>query len=62
MHIQEGYLFVPAHGPVICFDNQPGCEIGRQLETIDEIRDDLLPLSQMFSGYRQQEIARKWAA
>ncbi len=62
MHVQAGYLFVPAAGPVIYFDSQPGRESGRQLETIDEIRDDLVPLSYMFSGYRQQDMARTWAA
>ena len=62
MHIQAGYLFMCADGPVIYFDNQPGRETGRQLETIDEVRDDLVPLSHMFSGHRQQEKARKWAA
>ena len=44
MHIQAGYLFVPADGPVIYFDSEPGRHTGRQLETIDEVRDDLLPL------------------
>lgn len=41
MHIQAGYLFMPADGPVIYFDSQPGRETGRQLETIDDVRDDL---------------------
>ena len=62
MHIQAGYLFMPADGPVVYFDSQPGRETGRQLETIDEIRDDLVPLSHMFCGDRQQEKARTWAA
>ena len=62
MHIQTGYLFMPADGPVIYFDSQPGRETARQLETIDEVRDDLVPLSHMFSGDRQQEKACKWAA
>ena len=62
MHIQAGYLFVPADGPVVYFDSQPGRETGRQLETIDEVRDDLVPLSYMFSGYRQEDMAHKWAA
>jgi len=60
-HIQAGYLFVPAEGPVVYFDSEPGRETGAQLETIDEIRDDLLPLSYMFSGPRQQEWAKRWA-
>ena len=63
MHIQAGYLFMPADGPVIYFDSQPGRETGRQLETIDEVRDDLVPLSNMFSGHsRQREKACQWAA
>ncbi len=61
MHIQAGYLFVPAEGPVIYFDSGPGQETGSQLETIDEVRTDVLPLSYMFSGYRQQEWAKAWA-
>lgn len=62
MHIHAGYLFLPAEGPVIYFDSEPGRETGAQLETIDEIRDDLLPLSYMFAGYRHQEWCNKWAA
>ena len=62
MHIQAGYLFLPGDGPVVYFDSSPGRETGRGLETIDEIRDDLLPLSYMFAGHRQEEWARKWAA
>ena len=62
MHIQAGYLFLPADGPVIYFDSGPGRETGSRLETIDEVRDALLPLSHMFAGHRQPEWARKWAA
>ena len=62
MHIQAGYLFLPGGGPVVYFDSGPGRETGRGLETIDEIRDDLLPLSYMFAGHRQQEWTGKWAA
>ncbi len=61
MHIQAGYLFLPAEGPVIYFDTGPGQETGNQLETIDEVRSDVLPLSYMFAGYRQQEWAKTWA-
>ncbi|MCP4186073.1 MAG: aminopeptidase P family protein [Gammaproteobacteria bacterium] len=61
MHIQAGYLFIPAEGPVIYFDSVPGRETGRQLETIDEIRNDIIPLGYMFAGYRQQEWAVEWA-
>ncbi|MDE0704750.1 MAG: aminopeptidase P family N-terminal domain-containing protein, partial [Rhodospirillaceae bacterium] len=62
MHILAGYLFVPAGGPVVYFDSEPGRSTGSQLETIDEVRGDHLPLSYMFAGARQQEMARRWAA
>jgi len=62
MHIQAGYLFVPASGPVSYFDSAPGRTTGGQLETIDEIRDDILPLSYMFAGPRHIEWTRNWAA
>lgn len=61
MHIQAGYLFMPAEGPVVYFDSEPGRNTGSTLETIDEIRDDLLPLSYMFAGPRHDEWTRKWA-
>ena len=60
-HIHAGYLFIPAEGPVVYFEAEPGKFTGAQLETIDEIRDDVLPLSYMFAGYRAQEWSRKWA-
>ena len=62
MHILAGYLFVPAAGPVVYFDSEPGRHTSRQLETIHEVRDDLVPLSYMSAGSRQREMARKWAA
>lgn len=62
MHIQAGYLFVPAEGPVVWFDTSPGQRTGAMLETIDEIRDDILPLSYMFGGPRVEEWNAKWAA
>ncbi len=61
MHIQAGYLFIPADGPVVYFDTEPGRNTGSQLETIDETRDDILPLSYMWSSQRQMEWADKWA-
>ena len=61
MHIQAGYLFMPADGPVVYFDSEPGRNTGALLETIDEIRDDILPLSYMFAGPRHDEWTRKWA-
>ncbi|MBN3563792.1 M24 family metallopeptidase [Aliamphritea spongicola] len=60
-HIHAGYLFVPAEGPVVYFDSSPGRYTGSQLETIDVIRDDLLPVSYMFAGSRHEEWCRKWA-
>ena len=62
MHIQAGYLFLPVAGPTIYFDSSPGRETGARLETIDEVRDALLPLSYMFAGHRQQEWVERWAA
>ncbi len=61
MHIQAGYLFIPAEGPVVYFDSEPGRVSGSQLETIDVIRDDILPVSYMFGGNRQQDWNKKWA-
>ena len=62
MHVQAGYLFLAADGPAIYFDSDSGRETGVRLETIDEVRDDLLPLSYMFAGHRQPEWARRGAA
>lgn len=62
MHIQAGYLFIPAEGPVVYFDSKPGRNTGSRLETIDEIRDDILPLSYMFAGTRHREWTANWAA
>ena len=61
MHIQAGYLFIPADGPVVYFDSEPGRNTGATLETIDEIRDDILPLSYMFAGPRHEEWTKNWA-
>jgi Xaa-Pro aminopeptidase len=61
MHIQAGYLFIPADGPVVYFDSEPGRNTGNTLETIDEIRDDILPLSHMYGGARQEDWVQKWA-
>jgi Xaa-Pro aminopeptidase len=60
-HILAGYLFVPAEGSVVYFDSEPGRFTGDQLETIDEIRDDVLPISYMFGGYRGPEWGKRWA-
>ena len=61
MHIQAGYIFFPVEGPVVYFDSEPGQNTGRDLESIDEIREDILPLSYMFAGHRELEWARAWA-
>lgn len=61
MHIQAGYLFIPADGPVVYFDSAPGRTTGSTLETIDEIRSDILPLSYMFAGQRHDEWTKRWA-
>ena len=62
MHIQAGYLFIPADGPVVYFDSAPGRKSGGQLETIDEIRSDILPLSYMFAGDQHRDWTAKWAS
>lgn len=61
MHIQAGYLFIPADGPVVYFDSEPGRNTGATLETIDEIRDDILPLSYMFAGPDHLKWTANWA-
>ena len=60
-HILAGYVFIPAKGPVILFDSDPGRKTAAGLETVDEIRDDCLPLSYMFGGSRCEEWYRRWA-
>lgn len=61
-HIHAGYLFVPTDGPVVYFDSEPGRYTGGQLETIDEIRDDILPISYMFAGTHHRQWSERWAA
>jgi len=60
-HILAGYLFVPAEGPVVYFDSEPGRNTAAQLGTVDEVRDDICPLSYMFAGNRIDEWYAKWA-
>ena len=36
---------VPAEGPAVLFDSQPGRFTGQELPTIDEISPDVLPLN-----------------
>ena len=61
-HILAGYLFIPQEGPVVYFDSEPGQRTATGLETVDEVRDDVLPLSFMFAGTRLGEWTTKWAA
>ncbi len=60
-HIPAGYLFVPAEGPTVYFDSPPGLFTAKDLETVDELRSDVLPLSYMFASDRLGEWSRKWA-
>ena len=61
-HILAGYLFIPQDGPVVYFDSEPGQRTAAGLETVDEVRDDVLPLSFMFAGSRLDEWTTRWAA
>ncbi len=60
-HIMAGYLFIPAEGPVILFDSEPGRKTGASLGTIDECRDDVMLLSYMYGGSRLGEWVERWA-
>ena len=60
-HIQAGYLFVPAEGPVILFDGEVGPVTGPGLGTIDEIRHDVVPLSYFYGGPRLDQWFADWA-
>lgn len=60
-HILAGYLFVPAEGPTVLFDSQPGRFTGQHLETIEQIREDVLPLSFMWASQRMDEWVAEWA-
>jgi len=60
-HIPAGYLFVPAAGPTVYFDSPPGLFTARDLETVDELRTDVLPLSYMFASDRLGEWSKRWA-
>ena len=60
-HIPAGYLFVPAEGPTVYFDSEPGLFTARDLETVDETRTDVLPLSYMFASGRLGEWTGTWA-
>ena len=61
-HIPMAYLFVPLEGPTIYFDGEAGQLTAGGLETIDEIRSDVVPLSFMFTGDRLAEWMASWAA
>jgi hypothetical protein len=61
-HIPATYLFLPAEGASVLFDSQPGRFTGQELETIDEISGDLIPLTAMWASDRGDEWAEVWAA
>jgi Xaa-Pro aminopeptidase len=60
-HIPSAYLFLPAEGPVVLFDTGAARLTGVGLETVDEVADEVLPLSYMFAGERLEEWMGKWA-
>ncbi|MDX1402583.1 MAG: aminopeptidase P family N-terminal domain-containing protein, partial [Kiloniellales bacterium] len=60
-HIPATYLYVPAEGPTVLFDSQPGRFRGQELETIDEISPDLMLLTYMWASDRGQEWYDRWA-
>ena len=60
-HIPAGYLFVPAEGPTVYIDSPPGLFTAKDLETVDETRIDVLPLSYMFASDRLGEWSKKFA-
>jgi Xaa-Pro aminopeptidase len=60
-HIPAGYLFVPVEGPTVYFDSPPGLFTARDLETVDEVRTDVLPLSYMFASDRLGEWSKTFA-
>lgn len=59
-HIPLSYLFVSADGPTVYFDGETGKSIAAGLETIDELGDEAIQLSYMFSGTRIDEWTEKW--
>jgi len=61
-HIPATYFFLPAEGASVLFDSQPGRFTGQELETIDEISGDLIPLTAMWASERGDEWAEVWAA
>ena len=59
-HIPLSYLFVPTDGPTIYFDGETGKKIAQGLETIDELGDEAIQISYMFSGTRMDEMIERW--
>ena len=59
-HIAMSYLVVPAEGPCVYFDGKAGLMTAAGLGTIDELRDDPLPLSFMFTGGRHDDWVDLW--
>ncbi len=59
-HIPLSYLFVPAEGPTVYFDGETGKKIAQGLETIDELGDEAIQISYMFTGTRMDEMIERW--
>ena len=60
-HIPSAYLFVAADGPVILFDGGAARTASVHLETVDEVAEEVIPLSYMFAGARLGEWMGRWA-
>ena len=60
-HIPATYLFLPAEGPSVLFDSQPGRFTAQDLETIDEVSSDLIPLTPMWASDRIDEWTAVWS-
>ncbi len=61
MHVPMRYLLILAKGPVVLFEGESYRPVADGLETIDEFRL-ALPISFFFSGPREIEMIRRWAA
>ncbi len=59
-HIPATYLYIPAEGPTVLFDSQPGRFTGQELETIDEISAEIMLLSYMWASTRGKEWYERW--
>ena len=61
-HIPATYLYVPAEGPTVLFDSQPGRFTAQDLETIDEVSAEMMMLTHMWASDRAEEWFQRWAA